>query len=493
MDSIGEAEIARRLAQHNLWWFEPLESALPESASPKRVYFAPFKALALNFGVRRATILLGPRRVGKTFMVKQLIHDAIQDGFNPDAILYAAMDTPVYSGISLERFLDLFPKKNKGAERRLVIFDEIQYLPNWEVHLKNLVDNYPNTKFIALGSAAAALKLKSAESGAGRFSDFMLPPLTFYEFLKFLPGQVEEQLIDVKLRENGLREYAAKDIHELNKRFVDYLNFGGYPEAVLNREIRNNSEQFIRNDIIDKVLLKDLPSLYGINDIQQLNKLFSFLAYNAGTEASLENIAQKSGVSKPTIRRYIEYLESAFLIIKLPTIDENCKTLQRQRNFKVYLNNPSMRAALFGPVRIDETDKIGHLTESAIFSQWQHSQNFRQLRYARWKNEGEVDVVYLTPDKPKPLWIGEISWSDDIASKYGDATRSVSTILKIHKKTIRTAFLTTKTLTTATQIEGLRVAIWPSALYCYFVGRNITTNLEKLMLEKFMQQAPVQS
>src|SRR5882762_2342184 len=384
MDSIGEAEIARRLAQHNLWWSEPFRSALPEGASPKRVYFAPFKALALNFGVRRATILLGPRRVGKTFMVKQLIHDAIRDGFDPDAILYAAMDTPVYSGISLERFLDLFPK-DKGKVRRLVIFDEIQYLRNWEVHLKNLVDNYPNTKFIALGSAAAALKLKSAESGAGRFSDFMLPPLTFYEFLKFL-GE-EEKLIDMNLKDDDPREYAAKDIHELNKRFVDYLNFGGYPEAVLNPEIRNNSEQFIRNDIIDKVLLKDLPSLYGINDIQQLNKLFSFLAYNAGTEASLENIAQKSGVSKPTIKRYIEYLESAFLIIKLPTVDDNCKTLQRQRNFKVYLNNPSMRAALFGTVRIDEPDKIGHLAESAIFSQWQHAQAFRQLRYARWKNE----------------------------------------------------------------------------------------------------------
>lgn len=485
MDSIGQAEIARRLAQHNLWWSQPAGVALPEAESPRRIYFKPFKALALNFSVRRATILLGPRRVGKTFMVKQLIHDAIQGGFDPDAILYAAMDTPVYAGVSLEQFLDLFPKDERNA-RRLVVFDEIQYLSNWEMHLKNLVDNYPNTKFVALGSAAAALKLKSTESGAGRFSDFMLPPLTFYEFLKFL-GE-ETKLVDTIEREGKL-EYRAKDIDALNKRFIDYLNYGGYPEAVLNPDIRNNSEQFIRNDIIDKVLLKDLPSLYGISDIQQLNKLFSFLAYNAGTEASLENISQKSGISKPTIRRYIEYLESAFLIIKLPTVDENCKSLQRQRNFKIYLNNPSMRAALFAPVGIDETDKIGHLTESAIFAQWQHSQSFRQLRYARWKNEGEVDVVYLSADKPKPLWLGEISWSDDIASKYGKATRSMATMLKTHKKTVMMAFLTTKTLTTATEIEGLRVPIWPSALYCYFVGRNITTNLEKLMLDRLTLKA----
>jgi uncharacterized protein len=488
MDSIGQAEISRRLSQHNLWWSEPVSAAIPEGEFPRRVYFAPFKKLALNFGVRRATILLGPRRVGKTVMVKQLIHDAIQAGFDPDAILYAAMDTPVYSGVSLEQFLDFFPKA-KATGPRLVIFDEIQYFSNWEVHLKNLVDNYATTKFVALGSAAAALKLKSAESGAGRFSDFMLPPLTFCEFLQFI-GE-EEKLIESKRNDKGREEYRAKDIDGLNKRFVDYLNFGGYPEAVLDKQIRDNSEQFIRNDIIDKVLLKDLPSLYGINDIQQLNRLFSFLAYNAGTEASLENIAQKSGVSKPTIRRYIQYLESAFLIIKLPTVDEHCKTLKRQRNFKVYLNNPSMRAALFGMVRMDETDKIGHLAESAIFSQWQHAQEIRQLRYARWKNEGEVDVVYLAPDKPKPLWVGEISWSDDIANKYGQATRSVATLLAKHKKTIKAAFLTTKTLTTATQIDGLRVSIWPTALYCYFVGRNITIGLEELMLDKFVEPQTV--
>ena len=64
-----------------------------------------------------------------------------------------------------------------------IFYDEIQYLKNWEVHLKSLVDSFRSVKFVASGSAAAALKMKSNESGAGRFTDFMLPPLTFYEFL----------------------------------------------------------------------------------------------------------------------------------------------------------------------------------------------------------------------------------------------------------------------------------------------------------------------
>jgi len=120
-----------------------------------------------------------------------------------------------------------------------------------------LVDNFPETKFIASGSAAAALRLKSKESGAGRFSDFMLPPLTFYEFLSFL-GE-DERLISVA----APNTYAARDLDKLNERFVDYLNFGGYPEAVLNAQVRANADQFIKNDIIDKVLLKDLPSLFS--------------------------------------------------------------------------------------------------------------------------------------------------------------------------------------------------------------------------------------
>ncbi len=409
-------------------------------------------------------------------MVKQLIHEAIESGIDRQSILYASIDAPIYSGMSLQKFMDLFPPASE-KKRRLVVFDEIQYLRDWEIHLKDLVDNTPDTKFIALGSAAAALKLKSKESGAGRFSDFMLPPLTFYEFLNFI-GE-DNALIEV----TGPWSYAAKNVASLNDRFVEYLNFGGYPEAVLNEDIRKNPEQFIRSDIIDKVLLKDLPSLYGIDQIQQLNKLFSFLAYNAGNEASLENISQKSGLTKPTITRYIEYLQSAFLVMKLSTVDENCKTLQRERNFKVYLNNPSMRAALFAPVSASQPDKVGHLAESAIFSQWQHSQDFNKLRYARWK-DGEVDIVYL--QGAKPFWIGEISWSDDVKTKFAEATKSVTAMLKRHR-TIKNAVLTTRTLHGTTKLEGREIHVVPSALYCYTVGRNVTASLENLG-----QQIPTQ-
>ncbi|MGU3407711.1 ATP-binding protein [Methylobacterium brachiatum] len=469
MLAIAESDIRHRIERDNPWWANA-KARIREAEYPKRVYFAPFKKIALNFAVRRAAVLLGPRRVGKTVMAKQLIHDAIKGGMRPKNIMYTSIDAPVYAGIALEKFLSFFPDPEENDEDYLVIFDEIQYFRDWEVHLKDLVDNYPNVKFVATGSAAAALRLKSKESGAGRFSDFMLPPLTFYEFLNFTGD--DEKLVE----QTGSNSYLARDISALNSKFVDYLNFGGYPEAVLNEEIRDNSEQFIRNDIIDKVLLKDLPSLYGINEIRDLNKLFSFLAYNAGSEASLEKISRESGLTKPTIKKYIEYLESAFLIIKLSTIDDNCRSMERERNFKIYLNNPSMRAALFTPAQEGETEKIGHLVECAIFSQWQHSASFRQLRYARWRNEGEVDIVCLHPGDDRPAWIGEIKWSDRVKQRPWEEARHMSTLLKKHPS-IKTAFITSKTVNSKFQVDGRNINVRPSSLYCYTLGKNITRKL----------------
>lgn len=471
MLTIDEHDIRRRLPRDNQWW-ENRTAPLTEGRYPRRVYFKPFCDLALRFDIKRATVLLGPRRVGKTVMIKQLVAHLLSTDFDPSCILYASIDTPVYSTVSLERFLSYMPSAADEDAKKVVIFDEIQYLRDWERHLKDLVDQYPKIKFIATGSAAAALRLKSKESGAGRFSEFMLPPLTFYEFLDFL-GKDEELI-----RADG-GSYHAINIEELNDAFLDYLNFGGYPEAVLNKSIRENAEQFIKNDIIDKVLLKDLPVLYGIDDIVELNRLFSFLAYNAGQEASLEKISQQSGLAKPTIKKYIEYLESAFLIIKLTTVDENCRSVKRERNFKVFLNNPSMRAALFAPVMKEEPDKIGHLAESAIFSQWQHSLGFKQLRYARWKNEGEVDIVYLAGAHERPLWVGEIKWSDRVGRNPEEETKSLRNLISRHQ-TIESAFITTRSFTGDINIPACRLPIsaYPSAIHCYRVGRNITTSLD---------------
>lgn len=170
--------------------------------------------------------------------------------------------------------------------------------------------------------------------------------------------------------------------------------------------------------------------------------------------------------------------------MKIGNVDDNCRTMKRERNFKVYLNNPSMRAALFAPVAYDDHEQIGHLAESAIFSQWQHALGFRNLRYARWKNEGEVDIVYLAE---RPHWIGEIKWSDKIAGHPMHELRHMRVLLQNHK-TIITGFFTTKSISNHLVVESRTIEVIPSALYCYTIGRNVSMQLDAVRLAMANEQ-----
>ena len=202
-----------------------------------RAYFEHFHGLVKEVqtsAVRRAPILMGPRRVGKTVMLFHLTEALIEAGADPRRICYVSVQHPVFNGLGLDDLVQL-AREAAGVTADDIsgctfLFDEIQYLKDWELHLKTLVDTYPRATWIASGSAAAALRLKSNESGAGRFTDFLLPPLTFHEYVVLLD---KEALITP-----GDEWFATTDLAALNELFVDYLNFGGYPEVALSPAIR---------------------------------------------------------------------------------------------------------------------------------------------------------------------------------------------------------------------------------------------------------------
>lgn len=184
-------------------------------------------------GLRRALILMGPRRVGKTVMMYHAIQRLIDSGVSAQNIIYISVETPIYNKIYLEQLFILACQilgKNATPEQMYVFYDEIQYLKEWEIDLKSLVDTYRNVKFVASGSAAAELKKRSDESGAGRFTDFSLPPLTFYEYIHL--KHYSNIMLPTSLEWHGIEAhiYQAIDLQLLNKLFIDYINYGGYPE-----------------------------------------------------------------------------------------------------------------------------------------------------------------------------------------------------------------------------------------------------------------------
>lgn len=226
--------------------------------------------------------------------------------------------------------------------------------------------------------------------------------------------------------------------------------------------------RYIKNDIIDKVLLRDLPSLYGIKDVQELNSFFSYLAYNTGNEFSFEKLSKESGIQKEIIKKYLEYLEAAFLIKVIYKVDDNAKKFKRVTSFKVYLTNPSLRTALFSP--IEETDtETGNMIETAIFSQWMHRENM-DLKYSRWKmgrTEGEVDMVSIDNKLFQPLWCVEIKWSN----RFYEKPRELNSLLFFAaKNNFKAALVTTMDILGNKTIEGLSITFLPAAVYAYNIG-----------------------
>lgn len=418
---------------------------------------------------------MGPRRVGKTFMIHHAIQALIEGGVAPKRVGYFSVDNPIYNGLSLDHLLGYYVQASGvdyNTEETYIFFDEIQYLRDWEVHLKSLVDAVPSIKAIVSGSAAAALKLRSEESGAGRFTDFLLPPLTFHEYMNLLDKADLVVMPDqTQKKQGGPGLYGTTaDIDQLNERFLHYLNFGGYPEVIFSEHIQSDPARFIKSDIIDKVLLRDLPSLYGIQDIQELNYLFTTLAFNTASEISLGGLSQNSGVAKNTIKKYIEYLEAAFLIKIVHRVDRNAKRFRRANFFKVYLTNPSMRAALFSPAAADDGTVIGALAETAIFSQWFHTET-TTIYYARWDDgdDGEIDMVTLG-DKQKPSWACEVKWSD----RYCDEPHKLRRVVSFCKRNgLKNTLVTSKTKTTECTVDEVKIRFVPASLYCYTVGYNL--------------------
>ena len=467
--SIPTSKRVERLQFENPWWITGQVQQAYKDMS-KRLYFDLFYPFVKDSDVRRAVVLMGPRRVGKTVMMFHTIQELLAENVSPQKLFFIGIDNPIYMQLGLQDILLLAQTavQADSLEGCYVFFDEIQYLKDWERHLKVLVDIYPKTKFIVSGSAAAALKFQSTESGAGRFTDFMLPPLTFHEYihLKNLTHLVQPKSITYDKQEVSF--FTTHDNKALNKEFFHYLNFGGYPEVVLSEKIQSDMGRFVKSDIVDKVLLRDLPSLYGIKDVQELNIFFTYLAYNTGNEFSFENLAKDSGIQKDTIKKYLEYLEAAFLIKVIYKVDENAKKFKRITNFKVYLTNPSLRTALFSPIQ--ETDnETGNMVETAIFSQWMHRENL-DLRYARWKmgrSEGEVDIVLIDNKKFRPQWCVEIKWSN----RYFDKPQELSSLLHFcGQNNLKATLVTTIDQTGNKSIGELEITFVTAAIYAYNIG-----------------------
>ncbi|MEL7221305.1 MAG: ATP-binding protein [Bacteroidota bacterium] len=459
--------LTSRIEEDNSWWNE---GKIPfyDDFSKRRYYQRLFELITESFP-HRAVVLMGPRRVGKTVMMYQAIQDLIKSGVEAKKIFYFSLDTPIYTKMALEELIrDGLFINDVSINDAYFFFDEIQYLKDWEIHLKALVDRNRQTKFIVSGSAAAALRMKSIESGAGRFTDYFLPPLSFSEYIDL--NGYDELLSETSVDFNGpSRFYKARNIDLFNDHFIDYINFGGFPEIALNADKIKNPQRVIQKDITDKVIMKDLPGLFGIENTLELQQFFNVLSYRTGEVLDYQKVSQETKTDNKTIKKYIKYLEAAFLIKILHRVDVTAKRFKNITQFKVYLTNPSLYTGLFG--RIEDTgERFPHLVETGIYAQFLQT-NFDLLRYANWKTgreQGEVDLIQIDRAFQKVNWAVEIKWSDN--PNYRKLKYFMS------KNGLEKGIITSKT-----RFEDHDdLLITPSSIYAYVVSKNILDGLDEL-------------
>ncbi len=368
---------------------------------------------------RRALLLTGARQVGKTTLMRQTIRRLVAEGTPPADILYATFDHPLLKLAGVERTLqawsELHPAK-PGATRYLFL-DEIQYMPDWQTWLKHQVDFSPQLRIAATGSANP-LRDGSAESGVGRWETIPLPTLSFGEFLKLRDIAVPTGIPQVRsLRE--LFDWSEADFSRaahagraLTGHFHDYLLRGGFPEPALVDDL-TRCQRLLREDIVDKVLKRDMTAFYGVRRVLEVERLFLYLCYHDGGILDIPTLCrQLEGISRQTALNFLELFEAAHLIYRLKPYGYG-KEVLRGRD-KVYLADAALPGAmmLLGRQLLTQPERLGAAVETAFFKHiltryWRETPEFSYWQDA--KSRQEVDIVTRIAGRVVPF---EVKYQD---------------------------------------------------------------------------------
>ncbi len=472
MEAFSDNALLRRLAFDNPWWDGADIDALSVQNRPERVCFQDFADRVDGLNGGKSLVLVGPRGVGKSDFLQRFAVRLLERGTAPSRILRASLTAPSLAGHGLRDLISLFSARfgHKKNASLYVLVDEPVYGGDWQKDLKALAKNWPHSKFIMAVSAGAPALVSGKADPVSGADVFVLPPLTFLEFLRFR-GSETKLFGPGADKAQGRAIYQDRTITALNKEFLRYVNFGGYPKALAagrDEQSARNVPLAIRDTLADLQLHRDLAGLFGVSDIQELNRLFALIAFNTGLETSMEELANHTGIAKNTVRKYLDFLEGAFLIRRLRRVDKDAKPFQRQVLFKVILTNPSLYISLFGPVSVED-EAFERLCLTTVAAQWLGRDDMGDLAYASWRG-GAVDLLILDPKSSKPRVVYQVDWDGNFVPD-GKGPKKMNTFIKNNKGDI-TAHVLSRNLSLPAVMKGTKMSLVPAAYYAYWLGRG---------------------
>lgn len=328
----------------------------------------------------KALIILGPRQVGKTTLM--------EDYLNASALKTKKVtgdDLMIHQSLG-SQYLDEIKSFCEGYE--LIAIDEAQKIPNIGVAIKMIVDQIPGIRVIATGSSSFELAGQFGEPLTGRKTELFLYPVSQLELL------------------NHFNRF------ELKQNLPDSLIYGSYP-LVLSSEGKN-ARQGILSEITGSYLFRDILSFERIKSPQLLLDLLRMLAFQIGSEVSINELSKKLSIDNKTVRKYLDLLEKSFILFKLRGYSGNLRK-EITKHSKYYFYDNGIRNALIANFNsVDLRSDIGQLWENFLIVERMKKQSYKSI-YANnffWRSWSGQEVDFIEEREGK-LFGYEFKWSAD--------------------------------------------------------------------------------
>lgn len=465
-------EIGAVLGQFNPWWRgEPVADLAPW----RRAAWHELQRWVTKPPAHRAILLSGARQVGKTTLLLQSIAQLLADGVPAGNILYATFDHPIVKLAGIERVLKAWREREPKREGPEFLFlDEAQYLTGWGTWIKHQVDFSKSRRIVFTGSAMPLLDAEQ-ESGVGRWHTIRLATLSFYEYI-----QIKKLKLPALPQLRSLMEIFGSSRTELVHiresavpylgHFHEYLIRGGFPQTALVESI-TQAQRLLREDIVDKVLKRDMTAIFGVRHVIELERTFLYLCMHNGGLVDFPALCSNLEVNRPTAQRFIELLEATHMIFRLMPFGYGKEVLRGR--VKVYLADPAIGPSVLmkGKGILEDATALGVATETAVIKHLFTRYYSRQIRFSFWRGKGdqEVDLVAEMGAEIVPF---EVKYRE---GKTG--SRELRGLVELcRQKSIERAYVVTKSVDDLGMWKEApkdlpdRIMRVPAALLCYWMG-----------------------
>jgi predicted AAA+ superfamily ATPase len=480
---VSKNELMAILGQFNPWW---RGENIPDLPTWKRTAHKEIFSWLENPPTHRALMISGARQVGKTTLILQLIDGLIKQTKIPPAnILYATFDHPILKLAGMDAVLEAWRErepKQDGSE--FIFLDEAQFIRDWGTWVKHQVDFFKQRQIVFTGSAMPLLQTDQ-ESGVGRWHTIRLSTLSFYEYI-----QLKELDLPPLPKLHSLKEifdWSSAEFYRVSEmaapyvgHFNEYLVKGGFPQTSLLETI-TQSQRLLREDIIDKALKRDMTALFGVRRVLDLEQTFLYLCMHDSGLLDMMALCNNLSVKRPTAQNFIELLEAAHLIYRLPPFGYGKEVLRAR--YKIYLADAAIAPAVLlkGKSILEDPIALGVSAETTVFKHLftrYYQQNVR-FTYWRGKKDWEVDIIAEVEGQIIPF---EVKYR----TQHTTAQKNLQGMLDLcQQKNLDYAYVVTKSINdfgVEKNLQDVKTQILhlPAALLCYWLGEAELTPLKSL-------------